>query len=220
MALHELDPREARVIASLMEKELTTPDQYPLTLNALLAACNQKSNREPIMELSVQEVQATVDALLKAHLLSDRGNFGGRVTRYRQRFCNTEFGGLRFGPGETAVVCELLLRGAQTPGELRAHTQRMHEFADADAVETALEELMTRPDGPFVVRLPRAPGARESRYAHLFSGPVASDAVLESPRAAPAVRDPELAARVAALEEEVQQLRARLATLEERLAAR
>ncbi len=130
---HVLSALEARVIGSLIEKELTTPDQYPLTLNALVAACNQKSNREPLLELSPHEVQATVDALLKAHLVSDRGNFGGRVTRYRQRFVNGEFGGLKFGPAETAIVCELLLRGPQTPGELRAHCQRMHAFADAQA---------------------------------------------------------------------------------------
>ena len=211
---HTLSAIEARVIGSLMEKELTTPDQYPLSLNALLAACNQKSNREPLLELDGQALQSALDALLKTHLVSDRGNFGGRVTRYRQRFCNTEFGGLKFGPGETAVVCELLLRGAQTPGELRAHCQRMHEFADAQAVEAALEKLQTRPDGPFVQRLPRAPGARESRYAHLFSGPLEIAGETAPERSAPPARGAELAARVVALEAQVRDLSARLAALE------
>lgn len=212
---HVLSALEARVIGSLIEKELTTPDQYPLTLNALVAACNQKSNREPLLELSANEVQATVDALLKARLVSDRGNLGGRVTRYRQRFVNGEFGGLKFGPGETAIVCELLLRGPQTPGELRAHCQRMHAFADAQAVENALEELMTRPDGPFVQRLARAPGAREPRYVQLFCGPV-EEASLPTP-AASAPRAADEGARLAALEEEVRALTARLAALEARL---
>lgn len=212
---HVLSALEARVIGSLIEKELTTPDQYPLTLNALVAACNQKSNREPLLELSANEVQATVDALLKARLVSDRGNFGGRVTRYRQRFVNGEFGGLKFDPAETAIVCELLLRGPQTPGELRAHCQRMHAFADAQAVENALEELMTRPDGPFVQRLARAPGAREPRYVQLFCGPV-DEASLPAP-AASAPRAADQGARLAALEEEVRALTARLAALEARL---
>ncbi len=208
---HELTALEARVIGALIEKEITTPDQYPLSLNALLAACNQKTNREPILELSLSVVQETLDALVKAHLVSDRGGYGGRVTKYKQRFCNTEFGGLKFTTQELGIVCVLLLRGAQTPGELRAHTQRLCEFADAQAVEAALEALLTRNDGPFIARLPRAPGARESRYVHLFSGHVESVA---APAAVPyGPRGESLAERVTALEETVRALREEMTNL-------
>jgi hypothetical protein len=211
----ELTALEARVVGALIEKEITTPDQYPLSLNALLAACNQKTNRDPILELSAQELQATVDGLVKAHVVSDRGGYGGRVTKYKQRFCNTEFGELKFSAQETGIVCVLLLRGAQTPGELRAHTQRLCEFADAQAVEAALESLLSRADGPFVARLPRAPGARESRYAHLFCGHIESVEASAPPAYAP--RAEGLAERVAMLEETVNRLSAELAALKESL---
>lgn len=209
---HELTALEARVVGALIEKEITTPEQYPLSLNALQAACNQKTNREPILELSAQDVQATLDGLIKAHVVSDRGGYGGRVTKYRQRFCNTEFGQLKFSAQELGIVCVLLLRGPQTPGELRAHTQRLCEFADAQAVEAALESLMTRSDGPFVARLPRAPGARESRYAHLFSGHIESVAAVAT-SSAPGPRGETLAERVATLEQTVARLVAEVAAL-------
>ena len=208
---HELTALEARVVGALIEKEITTPDQYPLSLNALLAACNQKTNRDPILDLTADVVQATLDGLVKAHVVSDRGGYGGRVTKYKQRFCNTEFSSVQFSAQELAIVCVLLLRGAQTPGELRAHTNRLCEFADAQAVEAALDALMTRSDGPYVARLARAPGARESRYAHLFSGHIES--VAASAALASAPRDAGLAERVAALEETVTRLSAELATL-------
>src|SRR5271163_4392605 len=167
----ELLPLEARVIGCLIEKEITTPDQYPLSLNALANACNQKTNREPVLELREAEVQQTLDSLMKKHLVSDKSaGYGGRVTKYKHRFCNTEFGSLKFSKQELGVVCVLLLRGPQTPGELRARTNRLCEFADSDQVEATLRDLMVRDDGPFIARLPRAAGARESRYAHLFSG--------------------------------------------------
>ena len=208
---HELTALEARVVGALIEKEITTPDQYPLSLNALLAACNQKTNRDPILDLTAHVGQATLDGLVKAHVVSDRGGYGGRVTKYKQRFCNTEFSSVQFSAQELAIVCVLLLRGAQTPGELRAHTNRLCEFADAQAVEAALDALMTRSDGPYVARLARAPGARESRYAHLFSGHIES--VAASAALASAPRDEGLAERVAALEETVTRLSAELATL-------
>ncbi len=171
----ELTALEARVIGCLLEKETTTPDQYPLSLNALTNACNQKTNREPVLELSENLVQQTVDGLLKKHLVSDRSaGYGGRVTKYKHRFCNTEFGSLKFSKQEVGILCVMLLRGPQTPGELRSRTNRLCEFADAQAVQSALEGLMTREDGPFIARLARAPGARESRYAHLFSGAIES----------------------------------------------
>jgi len=168
-----LNASEARVIGCLIEKALTTPDQYPLSINALTNACNQKSNRDPLFNLQERDVQATVDGLLAKHLVLERSGFGSRVPKYQHRFCNTGFGTLEFNPLETAILCELLLRGPQTPGELRGRVGRMADNADVNLVETALEQLSQRDDGPFVVRLAREPGRRDSRYAHLFSGPVA-----------------------------------------------
>jgi len=178
----ELTPLEARVIGCLIEKQVTTPDQYPLSLNALVNACNQKSNRDPVLELDEPTVQGIVDGLSRKYFVTDKSGFGSRVTKYQHRFCNTEYGPLKFSPQELAIVCELLLRGPQTPGELRSRASRMAAFTDVTEVERALEQLATRDDGPFVVRLPREPGRRESRYAHLFSGPVAA-AAADSPHA-------------------------------------
>jgi uncharacterized protein len=171
----EFTPTEARVIGCLIEKEITTPDQYPLSLNALSNACNQKTNRDPVLDLSEAEIQQALDRLMKKYMVSDRSaGYGGRVTKYKQRFCNTEFGSLKLSKQELGILCVLLLRGPQTPGELRSRTNRLCEFADAEQVETTLQNLMTREDGPFIARLPRAAGARESRYAHLFSGLIES----------------------------------------------
>jgi uncharacterized protein YceH (UPF0502 family) len=165
-----LTPYEARVIGCLLEKQRTTPEQYPLSLNALTNACNQKSSRDPVMELDESTVQDTVDALMKRHYVTDKSGFGSRVTKYQHRFCNTEFGTLKFSDQETGIICVLLLRGPQTPGELRTRTERMCKFHDVHEVEKTLERLMQRDDGPFVAKLPREPGKRESRFAHLFCG--------------------------------------------------
>jgi uncharacterized protein YceH (UPF0502 family) len=224
----ELAPNEARVIGCLIEKEITTPDQYPLSLNALTNACNQKTNRDPVLELTEGEVQQAVDALMKKYLVSDKSaGYGGRVTKYKHRFCNTEFGSLKFSKQELGIICVLLLRGAQTPGELRARTNRLCEFTDGIQVETTLRNLMVREDGPFIARLPRAPGARESRYAHLFSGaiesvdePVVSDgsraggagagaATLSAATSSAAT----LSERVSRLEEMVERLRVEIGAL-------
>jgi uncharacterized protein YceH (UPF0502 family) len=158
---------ETRVIGCLIEKAITTPEQYPLSLNALVNACNQKSNRDPVLELNEATVQETVDGLIKKFLVS-RG-YGSRVTKYQHRFCNSEFGTLQLSDQATGIMCELLLRGPQTPGELRTRTERLCKFDDVNEVETELERLMAREE-PLVVKLPREPGKRESRYAHLFSG--------------------------------------------------
>jgi uncharacterized protein YceH (UPF0502 family) len=176
-----LTPMEARVIGCLIEKQITTPDQYPLSLNALVNACNQKSNRDPTMDVDEPTVQRTLDDLSKKHLILERSGFGSRVPKYQHRFCNTEFGTLKFTPQELAIVCELLLRGPQTPGELRPRAARMAPFTDVDQVEATLESLRTRDDGPFVVRLPRQPGRRDSEYAHLFGGPVAAAESVAAP---------------------------------------
>jgi hypothetical protein len=209
----EFSPNEARVIGCLIEKEITTPDQYPLSLNALTNACNQKTNRDPVLELGEAAVQQAVDSLMKKYMVSDKSaGYGGRVTKYKHRFCNTEFGSLKFSKQELGIICVLLLRGAQTPGELRARTNRLCEFTDAAHVEATLKDLMSREDGPFIARMPRAPGARESRYAHLFSGHLES--VEEPADAEEAVTgDATLSQRVGRLEESVRQLRAEIDAL-------
>ena len=128
---------EARIIGALIEKQITTPDQYPLSLNALINACNQKSNREPFMQLDEPTVKFVVDGLARRHMVVEKSGFGSRVPKYQQIFCNTEFGSLKFTPQETAIMCELLLRGPQTPGELRSRVPRMAEFPDPGVIEIA-----------------------------------------------------------------------------------
>ena len=208
---YQLNGTEARVIGCLLEKQVTTPEQYPLSVNAVTMACNQKTNREPVMNLSEHEVQDVLDALVKRHYLGTVSGFGNRVTKYEQRFCNSEFGDLKLSSAEVAVITTLLLRGAQTPGELRTRTSRMHEFSDMQEVEQTLEGLASREDGPYVVRLAREPGKRESRYMHLFSGDV-DVATVESDAGSSASNDT-LAARVEALEDEVAGLKQRLDAL-------
>ncbi|HKT73433.1 MAG TPA: DUF480 domain-containing protein [Steroidobacteraceae bacterium] len=222
----ELSPLEARVIGCLIEKQITTPDQYPLSLNALVNACNQKSNRDPVMDLAEGLVQQTLDTLAKRHFVTERSGFGSRVPKYQHRFCNTEFGTLKLDPQELAILCELLLRGPQTPGELRSRASRMAPFTEVSEVEAALERLMSRPDGPFVTRLAREPGRRESRFAHLFGGVPAEaarhgDAPLataEGGAGAPETTFPatNTERRLTKLEEEVAALRAELEELKRR----
>jgi uncharacterized protein YceH (UPF0502 family) len=213
----ELSPIEARVIGCLIEKQITTPDQYPLSLNALVNACNQKSNRDPVMSADEPAVQATLDQLIRKHLVVEKSGFGSRVPKYQHRFCNTEFGPLRFTPQELAIVCELLVRGPQTPGELRTRAARMASFSEVGQVETALDSLSSRADGPFVVRLPREPGRRDSRYAHLFSGAVAIPAPAEESSIETALASAPAPSRLERLEEEVRQLKEELQDIKARL---
>ncbi|MHA1055023.1 YceH family protein [Enterobacter mori] len=208
---YQLSGAEARVVGSLLEKQVTTPEQYPLSVNAVTMACNQKTNREPVMNLSEHDVQDVLDALVKRHYLRTVSGFGNRVTKYEQRFCNSEFGDLKLSSAEVAVITTLLLRGAQTPGELRTRASRMHEFSDMQEVEQTLEGLAAREDGPYVVRLAREPGKRESRYMHLFSGDV--DISVKSIATDINAGDIDLVARVEALEEEVAGLKQRLDAL-------
>src|ERR1700677_3177587 len=144
----QLSALETRVIGSLIEKQITTPEQYPLSLNALVLACNQKSNRDPVLELTVQAVQELIDALSRKHLVIEKSGFGSRVPKYQQRFCNTEFSALQFTPQERAILCELLLRGPQTPGELRSRASRMAAWADAGEAGAALEAVRQRESAP------------------------------------------------------------------------
>jgi len=216
----ELSPLEARVIGCLIEKQITTPDQYPLSLNALVNACNQKSNRDPVMEVDEVTIQGTVDQLARKHFVVEKSGFGSRVPKFQHRFCNTEYGTLKLTAQELAIVCELLLRGPQTPGELRTRASRMAPFSEVGQVEAALESLRSREDGPFVVRLPREPGRRDSRYAHLFSGAVAVAAIEEAPQTvAVANVAGETSARLDRLEEQVRRLREELDDMKGRLAS-
>lgn len=208
----ELSPHETRVIGCLIEKQIATPEHYPLSLNALTAAVNQRSNRDPVLDLGETEVAAVVDELRRRSLVSTDSGFGSRVEKYRHRLCNTEYGTLRFTPQELALLCELMLRGAQTPGELRGRASRLAPFADAEQVQRVLDALATREDGPFVRRLAREPGRRETRYAQLFS--VLPEAMAEAAEGAGVEAEPALAARIEALEAELQALRARIERLE------
>ncbi len=212
----ELTLHETRIIGCLIEKEITTPEQYPLSLNALTNACNQKSNRDPVLDLDEVTVQQLVDQLTKKRMVSEQSGYGSRVPKFQHLFCNTNFGTLKFSPQELAIVCELFLRGAQTPGELRSRASRLCRFGDVTEVEAALDRLAAREDGPFVLRLAREPGKRESRYAHLFSGEPAGDSESQNRpgAAAPAPaadagdgRLEQLERRVAELETEMAQLR-------------
>jgi uncharacterized protein YceH (UPF0502 family) len=216
----QLTANEARVIGCLMEKSVITPDQYPLSLNALVNACNQKSSREPVLSLEPGAVQRAVSDLIAKRLVMTQ-EFGSRVEKYQQRLCNTHFAAIKFSPAEFAVVCLLLLRGPQTPGELKAHSGRLHEFVDSNEAEATLESLLTRSDGPFVARLPREPRRKDHAYAHLFGVPIES-APAEPPAAesaeAPAARPTALAAlesRVAKLEQELAALKRSLGVAQE-----
>ena len=216
--LLQLTALDARVLACLVEKEITTPDQYPLSLNALTNACNQKTNRDPVLELDEATVQDTLDGLSKRHLIMERSGFGSRVLKYRHRLCNGDHNPLQFSAQELALMCELLLRGPQTPGELRNRGQRLAPFTDLAVVEATLEALASRSDGPFVVKLPRAPGAREARYAQLFTGvPEAGAQVEDEAPAAPSPAGPGLGERVGELERSVAELQAELASVRARL---
>ncbi|KAA0539642.1 DUF480 domain-containing protein [Citrobacter portucalensis] len=207
---YELTATEARVIGCLLEKQVTTPEQYPLSVNGVVTACNQKTNREPVMNLSESDVQEQLDNLVKRHFLRTVSGFGNRVTKYEQRFCNSEFGNLKLSAAEVAIITTLLLRGAQTPGELRSRASRMYEFSDMAEVESTLENLANREDGPYVIRLAREPGKRESRYMHLFCGEV--DEAIAAADELPAASG-DLHARVEALETEVAELKQRLDSL-------
>lgn len=208
--LIQLAPLEARVIGCLIEKEITTPEQYPLSLGALTNACNQKSSRDPVLNLQETEVQNILDDLLKKHLVSDRSGFGSRVTKYTHRFCNVGFGSLEFTAQEVGIICVLLLRGAQTPGELRTRTNRLCDFSDVQETESVLQGLMECEGGPFVARLPREPGKRESRYINLFSETVEAHQLIEG-------QEPERYRHTSESQGEIDQLETLLLQMQERL---
>lgn len=210
---------EARVVGCLLEKSVVTPDQYPLTLNALTNACNQKSGRNPVLSLEPGAVQRTVRDLEAKHVVRTNENFKSRVEKYTHRFCNTPFSDYQFSPPQFAIVCLLLLRGPQTPGELRAHSGRLHSFDDNAAVLDALESLIAREGTPLLVQLPRTPGRKDAEYMHLFSGPIDVDAHARQAQDPKSTANParggtsDLAQRVSVLEAEVAELRKMLDSL-------
>lgn len=164
-----LSAEQCRVIGVMLEKETTTPEQYPLSINGITTGCNQKSNRDPVMSLSDGDVQNSVDELVKMSQLMIDHKASGRVSKYFHLFCDTEFGSLKFTPQQRAIICVLLLRGPQTPGELRTRTNRLADFADVSEVEAALVQLQNLNNQSLVKKLEREPGKRESRYMHLFA---------------------------------------------------
>ena len=208
-----LNETEARVLGALLEKEITTPDYYPLSLNALVNACNQKSNRDPVMNLEEDSVRAALRALHDNSLARSVSAADSRVTKYEHRLQEA----FNFDRREAAIFCELLLRGPQTPGELRSRGERMHHFDDLSEVQSALQRLMSR-EPPLVKVLARQPGTKESRYIHLLSEdvePANSLAVRETQ----AVASRENADKFSRLESEVEELRNDIADLKQQFAA-
>jgi uncharacterized protein len=210
----ELNRIEARVVACLIEKEITTPEYYPLTLNSLIAACNQKSNREPAMQLGEAEVVQALDRLRTRTLAWEVTSTGTRVPKYRQGIRDA----LPLPAPQWAVLCELMLRGPQTVGELRVHAARLAELADTAQVTAALESLMQRAEGPLVARLPRVTGQREERFAHLFCAAETGTLTPGGPPAAEAVAPASEGDRLMKLEAEVAALRNEVASLKAQLA--
>ena len=221
----ELSANEARIIGALIEKSIVTPDQYPLTLNALTNACNQKTARNPVTSLSPGEVQRLARLLNGRKMIRIEENFRSSVEKYTQIFCNTRYNEFKFNEAELAIVCVLLLRGPQTPGELRTNCRRLHAFEDNDAVVTTLNGLRDYPQGALVVKLPRTPGRRDSEYMHTFFGITETEVEAEPQRQSPATTAdavtptaaPEVKRGSSNLEERVARLERELAELKSRL---
>jgi uncharacterized protein YceH (UPF0502 family) len=205
-----LNPAEARVLGSLVEKDITTPDYYPLSLNALINACNQKNNREPVTNFDEETVRLALRNLSDKRLAGPAGGADGRVTKYEHRLQEV----FNFTRPETAILCVLLLRGPQTPGELRGRTERMHRFEDLDEVLSGLQQLMRR-EPPLAKALGRRPGTKEIRYAHLLSGDVEA---WEPPAESASTSGSADAERIIQLEEQVAALRNEIAELKQQMA--
>ena len=207
MTNFDLNGVEARVLGSLLEKDITTPDYYPLSLNALVNACNQKSNREPVMELSEDAVRDALSSLQNRGLAGPAGGAESRVPKYEHRLQEI----LNLDRRETALLCVLLLRGPQTPGELRGRAERLYRFEHLDDAQATLQRLIER-EPPLAKMLARQPGTKEARYVHLMSGDAVS---FEPPTATPPAHDND---RIARLEEELGELRRKVGDLEQQLA--
>lgn len=202
---------EARVLGALVEKEITTPEYYPLSLNALVNACNQKSNRDPVTNLDEDAVRGALRSLNDQVLARPASSADSRVPKYEHRLAET----FNFHRHEVAVLCVLLLRGPQTPGELRVHAERMYRFEDLESVHAALQLLMKR-EPPLVKALPRQPGTKEVRYTHLLSGDMQPEEPRPTPQAAPAGFSGD-AGRIAHLENEVAELKKEIADLRQQV---
>jgi uncharacterized protein YceH (UPF0502 family) len=207
-----LSAEQCRIIGVMLEKETTTPEQYPLSVNGITTGCNQKSNREPVMSLSETDVQNRVDELVKMNQLMVDHKASGRVSKYFHLFCDTAFGSLKFTSQQKAIICVLLLRGPQTPGELRTRTNRLADFADVSEVEAALNQLQDLNNQSLVIKLEREPGKRESRYIHLFSdvdksylteGNSPQTEIISSQENIPSEDNAQLVQRVTVLEQQV-----------------
>jgi len=205
-----LNPAEARVLGALVEKDITTPDYYPLSLNALINACNQKNNREPVTNFDEETVRLALRNLSDKRLAGPAGGADGRVTKYEHRLQEV----FNFTRQETALICVLLLRGPQTPGELRGRTERMYQFEHLDDVLTGLQQLMRR-EPPLAKALGRRPGTKEIRYAHLLSGDVEA---WEPPAETASSAGSADAERIIQLEEQVAALRNEVAELKQQMA--
>lgn len=193
---------EARVLGCLLEKEKTTPEYYPLTINALTNACNQKSNRRPVMLLEAETVREVADALREKKLVMMFHGADARVPKFKHTIQNV----FQLEPGEIAILCELLVRGPQTPGELRGRCERMHRFPDAASVETTLQSLLDYPVTPLVARMPRQPGQKEQRYAQLLSEPPPEETDTSESQTVQSLASP-TQERLDRLEQEVAELR-------------
>ena len=209
-----LTETETRVLGSLIEKDITTPDYYPLSLNALVNACNQKNNRDPVMTLDEDTVRQALNTLQEKRLAGPASGADSRVTKFEHRLQEV----FNFDRREIAVVCVLLLRGPQTPGELRSRTERMYHFEALDDIVSTLDRLGQR-EPPLVRILPRQPGTKESRYTHLFSGEIPEAAPFGQTAAGPSDRPGSVGDRLLSLEEEVARLRQELADVQQQLAA-
>ncbi len=213
-----LSAQQCRIIGVMLEKETTTPEQYPLSVNGITTGCNQKSNREPVMSLSESDVQNVVDELAKMNQLMVDHKASGRVSKYFHLFCDTEFGSLKFTAQQRAIICVLLLRGPQTPGELRTRTNRLADFADVSEVETALNQLQNLNNQTLVKKLEREPGKRESRYVHLLSDideSYTAEVNVNQTDDTPSEGNEQLAQRVTELEQQVVLLTQQVADLTE-----
>ncbi len=196
---------EVRVLGCLIEKEATTPDYYPLTLNSLTAACNQKSNRDPAMHLDEKDVVVAIDALRYTHqLVATVATPGSRAAKYKHNIQNR----WAFSLPELAILCELMVRGPQTLGELRTHAERLHKFSGIEEIETVLNGLINRPNEPLAVKLQREAGRKEPRYAHLLGGPVAVQAAGEPPPEPARIQMHADNDRFACMEQDIQLLKA------------
>ncbi len=213
---YTLNTIEARILGVLIEKEISTPDYYPMTLNALVNACNQKTNRDPVMDLEESAVDNSLEELMDMRLVRQVKQQGSRALKYEHSLKDIT----GFSSRELALICELLLRGPQTAGELRSRTARLTEFGTLQAVEMTLQKLINNEKGPYAVQLPLSPGKKENRYAHLFFKPDSSGEVFHSPESDIPLRDGHTnSERISLLEEKVGQLEAEIRELQKQFSA-